>query len=218
MIHADDFYCFIALSGAKIDFFCCGGYWEHHHRVEMISNPPLTVTKSRMWVRKALWWFYRPMKTMFLSLHFLPVLLAFTEWLPVIPILVSSWAQSRRLFIYRRIVTLTSSYTTRRKIAAFYEDFFSFLFQRWRKWCEWGCPRLSRGLGSWKNASKVTSPHSGSSNTHLSLFNFHFETISKPMICVYFLLNSNDLCERDSLCQNSCLGHSRYFISPGGIF
>ena len=48
--------------------------------------------------QEALWWFYRLMKTMFLSLHFLPVLPAFTEWLPVIPILVSSWAV--KLVIY----------------------------------------------------------------------------------------------------------------------
>ena len=37
--------------------------------------------------QEALWWFYRLMKTMFLSLHFLLLLLLFTEWLPVILLL-----------------------------------------------------------------------------------------------------------------------------------
>ena len=168
-------------------FFCCGGYWEHHHQggddLKSSSNCHQVTNVSQEGAVMIL-----PTHENYVSIPTLPARPPCLHWMaPRHPILVSSWAVKLVIYLHKdRDADIIIHRPAEN--CGFLWGFFSFLFQRWRKWCEWGCPRLSRGWGSWKNASKVTSPHSGSSNTHFSLFNFHFETISKPMVCVYFFI------------------------------
>ena len=118
----------IALSGAEILFICCGRILRasssQSSAQKMIQIIALTVTSSRT---DGLKWFYRPMKTMSLSLHFL---LSFTNvWLVTCSSCWGLRAQGRVLFIYSQVVTSSSFHHRQvKKIVAFYEDLFSPLF------------------------------------------------------------------------------------------
>ena len=167
----------IALSGAEILFICCGRILRasspsQSSAQKMIQIIALTVTSSRT---DGLKWFYRPMKTMSLSLHFL---LSFTNvWLMPCSSCWGLRAQRRVLFIYSQVVTSSS----------FHHKQVRFIFTPvWRKWCDRGCHQLSRTRGRGKMAARSPLPLEEAQIPTLAYLISTLETISKPTICLLF--------------------------------